>query len=268
MPPSRDPQDENVLAAIRRRLRRAGLILLVIIPFAVAAIWALGWHRVLSLTSLIHYRASLATVIATYPVSALAAYIACYAIAMGCSVPGGIFLNIGGGVFFGGLLGGITAIFAGTLGATGTFLLGKFVVRRPLMHWIGPQADRFATGFRADGFSYLLLMRLIPVVPLSLANVLPALCGVRIATFVAATFLGIAPMTLALAFFGAGLDSTLAVPIAQYSACVEVAQPDCHIRFSLWMAVTPQFVVGLVALGIAALAPVALKYYRQRGNVS
>ncbi len=91
---------------------------------------------------------------------------------------------------------------------------------------------------------------------------MPALCNVRLLTFVLATFIGIMPMTLAIAFFGAGLDHALAVQIEQYRACLAAGSADCGLEFHIWMAVTPQFVAGLCALGVAALLPVLIRRYR------
>ena len=65
-------------------------------------------------------------------------------------------------------------------------------------------------GFRADAFSYLLFLRLVPAFPFFLVNLVPAFAGVRLAPFVAATALGIIPGAFAFAFAGTGLDSVIA----------------------------------------------------------
>src|SRR5438128_2346202 len=75
-------------------------------------------------------------------------------------------------------------------------------------------------GFRADAFSYLLFLRLVPAFPFFLVNLAPALVGVKLSTFVAATAIGILPATFAFAFFGSGLDSVLAAQGAAYRACL------------------------------------------------
>jgi uncharacterized membrane protein YdjX (TVP38/TMEM64 family) len=142
------------------------------------------------------------------------------------------------------------------------FLIARNLLRDVVMRWIGPQVQRFAEAFRTSGFNYLLFIRLVPIFPFSLGNLLPALCNVRLKSFVLATFIGITPMTLAIAFFGAGLDRALAAEIAAYRACLATGRADCTIDFHLLMAVTPQFLAGLTALGLAALLPVLVKRYR------
>src|SRR6478735_4432898 len=76
--------------------------------------------------------------------------------------------------------------------------VGEYFVRRA-----GPLAEKLAQGFRADAFSYLLFLRLVPIFPFWVVNLVAALAGARLATFVAATVLGIIPPTFIFAFFGA-----------------------------------------------------------------
>ncbi len=259
-----DHVEETALAnASIHKLWRAGAIFAGVLV-VIGMLLALGWHKQVSLESLVRHRAMLAALVAAHPFAALASFVAFYAVASGMALPGVIFLTIGGGALFGGLIGGVLAVVGATAGATGVFLIGKTLLRKVAMHWLGPQVRRFAEGFSHGAFNYLLFMRLVPIFPFTLGNLLPALCGMRIAPFIAATLFGIAPMTLAIAFFGAGLDSALAAEIERYNACRAVDGTACHLGFSIWMAVTPEFIVGLVALGLAALLPAMIKRYRRR----
>ena len=99
----------------------------------------------------------------------------------------------------------------------------------------------------------------MPLFPFWLVNLVPALCGVRLATFVAATALGIIPGTFAFAYFGAGLDSAVDGREAAYRACVAAGRTDCRLDARPGAALTPEFIAGLVALGVLALLPVAIK---------
>jgi uncharacterized membrane protein YdjX (TVP38/TMEM64 family) len=161
--------------------------------------------------------------IADHRVAALAGFIAFYALAAGCSLPGVVFLTVGGGALFGGLLGGFAAIIGATAGATIVFVLARTALGSAVARRAGPLVARFADGFRDGAFNYLLFMRFIPVFPFWMVNVVPALCGVRLATYVTATAIGIVPMTLAFAFFGAGLDSVLAAR-SRYRALAPAAR--------------------------------------------
>lgn len=259
-----DHAEETALAtASIHKLWRAGAILAGVL-LVIGILLALGWHQQVSLESLIRQREMLSSLVAERPLTALACFVVFYALASGMALPGVVFLTIGGGALFGGLIGGVAAMTGATLGATAVFLIGETLLRRVAMQWLGPQMRRFAAGFRHGAFNYLLFMRLVPIFPFTLGNLLPALCGMRIGPFIAATFFGIAPMTLAIAFFGAGLDSVLGAELERYHACMSAGGKDCHLDFSVWMVVTPQFIAGLVALGLAALLPVLIKRYRRR----
>jgi len=245
-----------------RWLRLTATILLVIVLLALTAAIATGWHKELSLEALVRHRAAIQALIADRRVAALVAFIAFYALAAGCSLPGVVFLTIGGGALFGGPVGGFAAVIGATAGATGVFVIARTALGSAVARRAGPLAARFTGGFREGAFNYLLFMRLLPVFPFWMVNVVPALCGVRLATYVAATAIGIIPMTLAFAFFGAGLDSVLAAQVAQYRACLSAGGADCRLDFDLAMVMTPQLILGLVALGIAALIPIAVRRLR------
>ena len=104
----------------------------------------------------------------------------------------------------------------------------------------------------------------MPIFPFWLVNLVPALCGVRLATFVAATAIGIIPATFVFAFVGAGLDSVIAAQQAAYSACVAAGRPDCRLDFDLHAAITPELSPRSAALGVLALVPVVVKRLRAR----
>jgi len=106
----------------------------------------------------------------------------------------------------------------------------------------------------------------VPIFPFWLVNLVPALCGVPLATFVAATALGIIPVTFAFAFVGAGLDSVIAAQQAAYQSCLAAARPDCRLEFHMKAALTPELLGALVALGVLALIPVVVKRLRARAT--
>src|SRR5262249_35752035 len=110
----------------------------------------------------------------------------------------------------------------------------------------------------------LLFLRLVPIFPFWLVNLVPALCGVPLATFVAATALGIIPVTFAFAFVGAGLDSVIAAQQAAYQSCLAAGGPDCRLEFHMKAALTPELLGAFVALGVLALIPVGVERLRAR----
>ncbi len=266
MPDSPDPRIDPGKDPTRWWQRIVG-IAPALLPLGATAIAAAGWPEALSLEALVRHRAAIEALVAGNWLAAVAAYTAIYAVAAGCSLPGVVLLTIAGGAVFGGLAGGLAAVTGATAGATGVFLLARRLVAARVLgslvtRRVGAQAERLAAGFREDGFNYLLFMRLVPIFPFLVVNLVPALCGVRLATFVAATVLGIIPATFAFAFFGAGLDRAVAGQAPAYRACVAAGGTDCRFDLDPSAAATPQLIAALVVLGVLALIPVAVRRYK------
>jgi uncharacterized membrane protein YdjX (TVP38/TMEM64 family) len=252
--------------AVRGRLRRFAPI--VVIALAMVAVFATGAHRQVSLETLVRHRMAIEAFISAHAVVAVAAFMAVYIVAVALSIPGALFLTISSGVLFGTAVGGLAAVVSATMGATIVFLVAKSACGETLIRRAGPLACKLADGFRADAFSYLLFLRLVPAFPFFLVNLVPALVGVRLWTFVAATAIGIVPATFAFAFLGAGLDSVIAAQEVTYRACLAAGRTDCALQFDIGMIATPQLLGALAVLGAIALVPVIVKRIRARSAAS
>jgi uncharacterized membrane protein YdjX (TVP38/TMEM64 family) len=245
----------------------AGIRLGRFVPLAVVAlisvtVISMGWHKQLSFVTLVERREAIDAFVAEHRMAAFALFAGIYALAVALSLPGAAFLTICCGMILGALAGGLTAVAGATAGATLIFLIAKSALGGWLMRRAGRRAENLAAGFRADAFNYLLFLRLVPIFPFWLVNLVPAFCGVSLTTFVAATALGIIPGTFAFAFFGAGLDGAVAAQAIIYRACLSAGRADCRLTFDVGAAVTPQLIAGLVALGVLALVPIAIKRFR------
>lgn len=175
-------------------------------------------------------------------------YVAAYAGVVACSLPAGGLLTVTGGLLFGTALGGALAVTAASLGAILLFLIARSAFGTGLARRAQPLVERLRPGLERDGFSWLLALRLIPVVPFWLTNLAPALLGMRLKPYVLATVLGIAPATVVLAGVGAGVGDVLA----------QGRVPEISILLS-----AP---VLLPLLGLAALSllPVAWRFWRAK----
>jgi uncharacterized membrane protein YdjX (TVP38/TMEM64 family) len=243
-------------------LRR--LVPLAVVVVISGVVVGMGWHRQLSFETLARHHEALREFIAGHEVAAVAAYVALYIVAVALSIPIGFYLTVIGGILFGAVVGGAAALVGATTGAVCIFLIAKSALGEHLVRRAGPLAQKLAQGFRDDAFSYLLFLRLVPIFPFWLVNLVPALCGVRLASFAAATALGIIPATLAFAFVGAGLDSVIAAQQAAYRSCLAAGRPDCRLEFHMDAAITPELLAALAMLGVAALIPVVVKRLRAR----
>jgi len=237
------------------------------------AVFATGSHRLLSLASIVAYRDWLQDFVETKGLLAVLVYAGVYVTAVALSVPGSVFLTILAGFLFGWLLGGAVAAACATVGAILVFLIARTSFGDVLVRKAGPRLQSLANGFQEDAFSYLLFLRLLPIMPFWLTNLAAALFGVKLRAFAIATAIGILPATFTFAVAGAGLDSVIDAQKAAFEACEAAAAangigPECSFDLDLRTILTPKIIVALAALGVMALAPVALRRWRRRGAVA
>jgi len=242
--------------------RPARLVALAVVVLAGASVIWVAWYENLSAATLLERRAAIGALVDEHRVVALLAFLGIYTVVVALSLPGATLLTICGGIIFGGLEAGLAALVGATAGATVIFLIARSALGGWLVRRAGPRVETVAAGFCSDAFNYLLFLRLVPLFPFCLVNLVPAVCGVRLRTFVLATALGIIPATFAFAFFGEGVGSAANAQIDAYRACVAAGRAACKLGFDPGAAVTPQLIAGLVALGALALVPVVVRRLR------
>jgi uncharacterized membrane protein YdjX (TVP38/TMEM64 family) len=236
--------------------------LFVLVVAAGCIYYALRRQSLLEL--LVLNRASLDDFVTAHVAWAVLAYIGLYIVVVALSVPGATFLTVTSGFLFGTWTGAAASIVGATLGATIIFLVARTAFGEPLLACAGKRARELASGFREDAFSYLLFLRLVPVFPFFLVNLVPAFAGVRLAPFVAATMLGVIPASIVYALAGTGLDSIIVAQQRAYEDCLAGGVDPCSLRFDAHDVLTPEVIAALAALALLALLPVIVKYLRAR----
>src|SRR5215471_2165391 len=209
-----------------RRLVPLGLLVAAGIAFI-----AIGGRQYLTFAALAENRDWLCDLVQRWGLVSGFLYIAAYAGLVALSVPGAAVLTIAGGFLFGTWLGTLCAVVGATLGATGIFLATRAGLGG-LAQRAGPLVGKLEAGFRADAFNYLLVLRLVFIVPFWLVNLVPALVGVRLSTFVYATF-------------GIGLGNVVGEP-------------------GLGVLLRPSVIGPIIGLVILALVPVGYKRWRTK----
>jgi len=256
---------ESAPAFDSRDIARRILPLAAIVVVVGAAFLASGG---VSLEALVHHRATIDDFVASHRLLAVLSYMGLYIVIVALSVPGAVFLTVTGGFLFGLALGTAAAVISATIGATIIFLAARTALGNPLLRSAGPRANQLARGFRDDAFSYLLFLRLVPAFPFFLVNLVPAFAGVRLGPFIAATAIGIIPGAIVFALAGVGLDSMIAAQKNLYDQCIAASGSDCRLAFHPADVLTPQLIAALVALGLLALMPVVVKYWRARSRTA
>ncbi len=221
---------------------------LLVLAAAIAGFFALGLGRYLSFAALAEHRGWLLDWVARAGLLAPLAFIGLYIAVAALSVPGGLFLTVASGFLFGTWRGGACALLGATIGASIIFLIARSSLGEVLRRRAGPILRRVEAGFQENGASYLLVLRLVPLFPFWLVNLVPAFFGVSLRTFLICSFLGMAPGCFVYASVGAGAGALIG----------QGQTPDLHVIF------TPRVLLPLIALAALSLLPVLYKRHQAR----
>lgn len=193
----------------RRWLRNLPLILVLLV--AVAGALTLG--DAVSFDALRDNRERLMAFRDANFIGLTLSFVGIYVLIVAFSLPGAAVASVSGGFLFGLALGTVLNVVAATLGAAVIFLVVRWGPGAALSARIEAgegRMQRLRAGLREHEVNVLLLLRLVPVVPFFVANLLPALVGVRFGNFLWTTALGIVPGALVFTWIGVGLGEVFA----------------------------------------------------------
>jgi uncharacterized membrane protein YdjX (TVP38/TMEM64 family) len=226
-----------------RRLAPLGALAVILVLFFV-----LRLDRYVSFAVLREHREVLSQFVQDHGALAALLFMAIYVVAVAASLPGGAVLSVAGGFLFGTIAGTLYVVVAATLGATALFLAAGSAFGDGLRRRMGTLGARMAGELADNAFSYLLVLRLVPLFPFWLVNLVPAVAGVRLRTFVLATFIGIVPGSFVFVSIGSGLGAVFD----------RGETPDLSIIFSRAV------LVPLIGLALLALVPVIYRRWQAR----
>ena len=171
-------------------------ILVLVLLGAIAAYFVFDLGQILSLES---FKASQADIVAAKdanPVLYIAGFFILYVAVTGLSIPGAAIMTLVAGALFGVVIGTIIVSFASTMGATLAFLSARFVLRAWVQGKFGERLRAIDDGLEKDGAFYLFTLRLIPVFPFFVINLLMGLTRIKTRTFFWVSQLGMLPATI------------------------------------------------------------------------
>lgn len=177
------------------------------------------------------------------------AFVGIYFAIVAFSLPGAAVASVTGGFLFGLGLGTTLNVVAASFGAMAIFLAARWGLGQALAARLETSEGtmkKFKDGLRDNEVSVLFLMRLVPVLPFFVANLLPALVGVRFFNFVWTTVLGVIPGTLVFTWIGVGLGEVFD----------RGERPDLSL---LW---EPQVIAPILGLCLLAAMPIVIKAIR------
>ena len=238
--------DTSVPVTRKAAIKRIAPLLLLVV--AMISVFAFDLDRFLSFQALKDHREFLLTWTADHKLLAAVAFMAGYCVMVALSIPGAVWATLAGGFVFGTVVGGIYVVSGATLGATAIFLIARYALADFFRAKAGPAIRKMEAGFNENALSYMFVLRLVPLFPFWLVNLVPAFLGVPLRTYMIGTFFGIMPGSLVYVSVGSGLGSVFE----------QGGTPDLGIIFS-FKILGP--ILGLAAL---SLVPVLYKRYQAR----
>ncbi len=174
--------------------RRLGLALLIVLLLGLAA-WFRPWD-IVTLEGLRAELASLRALVASQPAEASALFFAAYVGMAALSIPGAAVMTIAGGAIFGLLAGTVLVSFASAVGALAAFTIARFLFRAAVERRFRVIAQRVNDGLRDEGAYYLFALRLVPIFPFFVINLVMGLTRLPGRTFYWVSQLGMLPATV------------------------------------------------------------------------
>jgi uncharacterized membrane protein YdjX (TVP38/TMEM64 family) len=174
---------------------------------------------------------------------AVCLYMIFYVATILCAIPSSIFFSLTAGFLFGTIFGFLYAMVSAIIGAAIFFLLIRSSLAEWLAEKLGKKLQHFEVGFQENAFNYILTMRLIPIFPFFIVNIASAILGVRLFSFLAATFLGIIPASMIYVSLGHGLGKIF----------------DHHQTPNIEVIFQPHIFMPLIFMAVLALLPVFYK---------
>ncbi len=220
-------------------------LVLSLILIGLGSVYYFHWYEYLSYASLKQHHAQLHQFAKQQYLVTVTLYMLLYIVSVTLSVPGAIFLTLAGGFLFGPLA-TLYVVISATIGATILFL----VVSTTLGDWLRKRATKWThqmkNQMQENAFYYLLFLRLIPLFPFWVVNIVPALLNVKLKIFIMATFIGIIPGSFIYVMVGNSLNTVFQTN----------QQPNLHIIFA------PSIFLPLIGLALLALLPVIYKKWK------
>jgi len=207
------------------------IIILLIIVALVYAFFAYDLGQYLTIDFFKTKQLSFEQYYAGHQLLTILLYMGVYIVVTALSLPGAAVMTLAGGALFGLWLGTLAVSFASTIGATLAFIVARFLLRETVQEKFGNKLTAINEGVRRDGAFYLFTLRLVPIFPFFVINLLMGLTPIRTRHFYIVSQLGM-----------------LAGTIVYVNAGTQIAKID-----SLQGILSPGLLISFILLGVFPL---------------
>lgn len=213
--------------------------LLILLVLLAGLFSALDLERFLSLDSLKGSRDELQRAYEAQPLRMIGFYMATYILIAALSLPGSVVMTLAGGAVFGLWVGVPAALFSASIGAILAFWLARHVFRDAVQRRFGDRMEVVNAGIARDGAIYLLTLRLVPLFPFFIINLLMGLTAISTVTFFWTSLFGMLAGTMV--YVNAGTQ------LATITSISDILSPAV-IGSLVLLAVFPWIARGIVGL--------------------
>jgi len=203
-----------------KKLVIVGCIVLLIILFKV-----FGLDQYLTLSYLKEQQVHFAELYAQNRVLVIGIYMLVYIIVTALSLPGAAVMTLAGGGMFGLVTGTIVVSFASTIGATFACIVARYLLRDWVQKKFGDKLTKINEGMDKEGGFYLFSLRLVPIFPFFIINLVMGLTSIKMVTYYWVSQLGMLPATIV--FVNAGKE------LAKLENLSGILSPGLLISFAL-----------------------------------
>lgn len=222
---------------------------LIVLALLSSAFFYFRLHQYLTIDTIKTYHASAEAWTVSHYQAAVGLYILVFVGLIACGIPCATILTLLGGFLFGGLA-FFYAVFSTTFGGILLYLAIRGSIGAGIAAKSTGWIKKMEHGFQQNAFSYLILLRLIPIFPCWVSNIAAGVLNIPFNTFVIATLLGISPATFIYAMAGRGLEALLTVESAPFTNII----------------LTPSILFPLIGLAILSLFPVIYKSMKKKST--
>ncbi|MEZ6993719.1 MULTISPECIES: FAD-dependent oxidoreductase [unclassified Aeromonas] len=217
-------------------MRGFRLLLVLVMGCLIGAFFAFDLGHYLSLPQLQARQAELAALVDRHFGAAALLFVAVYVVSTALSLPGASLLTLAGSAVFGVAWGLLLVSFASSIGATLAFLSARFLLRDWVERRFGDKLASLQAGMKKEGALYLLSLRLIPIFPFFLVNLLMGLTPIRVSTYYWVSQLGMLPGTFVYVLAGSEL--------ANLTSTGNILSPGLMVALTL-LGLMPMLLKGL-----------------------
>jgi len=232
---------------LKKKHKYIPLIILICIGLA---IWLTGIYKYISLDNLKEHQNYLKEYVGENLLISTLIFSLIYFSIVSLSIPVATIMTLTGGFLFGQLVGTICVVISASLGGCVIFLSTKIASKNSSKKEHGNWVQKMKKGFSENAFSYMLTLRLIPIFPFVIVNIVVGALQIPLRTFFFGTLIGIIPGSYVYVSVGVAMQTLL--------------NQD---NFTPETLLTPDILIALSGLGMLALLPIIYKLLKKKSKI-